>query len=177
MSRSPHFFVERFNPKIEQYELQHPYIPYIWNYGETDLVPADLFPYNACHDLFSILDNENFSNDFPDMNGIHKGLPKDVCSYIKNSYDKYCDENWKPLVYHITYADMYIYLLKHPTVFDYDTMDEASYNLKEGEEIKPIYTDNPVKQLKDRIDAFMEVYDDWSWKNDYSYIRIVYWIN
>ena len=177
MSRSPYFFVERFNRYTGKYELQH---PIIWNEEHTKQVLADLFPYNGCHDLFSIVENKNIG-DIPDMKGIHAGLPKDVCQDIYDSYHEYDEEDNKfsymPTAHWFTYADMYIYCLEHPKVIDYEAMDEACYNtVDNNEEIEKIYTDTPMKTLKNRVDAFMEVMDGWDWEDDYSQIRIVCWI-
>lgn len=168
MSRSPYFFVERFDNNTGKYELQH---PIVWNYNHTKQEPADLFPYNGCHELFSILEEH-------EMNGVHAGLPRDVCEDIYKAYhaeDEYEGENYIPTAHWFTYADMYIYCLEHPKVIDYEAMDEAHF-LQNDEKIEYIYTDTPMMTLKNRVDAFMEVMDGWDWRNDYSQIRIVYWI-
>lgn len=173
MSRSPFFFVERPDRNTDKYEMQH---PIIWNYNHTKQEPADLFPYNGCHDLFSIV--ENNAGDFPSMHGIHYGLPKDVSVEIKNIYNEHCykiDEKrtYIPAAYWFTYADMYIYCLEHPEVSDYEAMNEAYYN---NESVTKIMKPTPLMALKERVDAFLEVMDGWDWRNDYSQIRIVYWI-
>ncbi len=107
MSRSPYFFVERFDKNTGKYELQH---PIVWNYNHTKQEPADLLPYNGCHELFSILEEQ-------EMNGIHAGLPKDVCEDIYKAYHKDDEyEGYMPTAHWFTYADMYIYCLEHPKV-------------------------------------------------------------
>lgn len=166
MSRSPYFFVERYNEKTDRYELQH---PYIWNYDHSKLIPADLFPYNGCHNLFSIVEQKE--TGFPQMNGIHRGLPKDSALEIEKEY-KDCydiedmeDEHfWHPSIYWFTYADMYIYCLEHPQVRDYESEEDEAMQ------------SNPIFTLKERVDAFLKVMDGWDIKNDYSLIRIIYWI-
>lgn len=165
MSRTPYFFLEKFNSVKNCYEPCH---PYIWNHEATELVPADLFPYNGCHDLFSIV--ENRESDFPKMYGIHKGLPRDISTDVKNEYKKIstdCGYNpMNPIVRWFTYADMYIYLLKNPTVLIKDYNDEEQS------------IDNPIKLLKSRIDSFLDVTnEDWDWREGYSRIRVVYWID
>lgn len=170
MSRSPNFFVERFNKYTNKYELQH---PIIWNWDHTKQITADLYPYNGDHDLFSIV--EENGNNFPSMNGIHIGLPENVSEDIRKRFDEYSYDikaRW------FTYADMYIYCLEHPEVKDYDAIEEAYYYAQEGEKVdENIMMPNPLRGLKDRVDAFFEVMDDGSWKDDYSQIRIVYWID
>ena len=170
MSRSPYFFVERYNKHTNKYELQH---PLVWNWEHTDRVAADLFPYDGCHELFSIVEGENY--DFPQMRGIHGGLPDETCEEIQKAY-KDCSYDWDiegekhtytPNAHWFTYADMYIYCLEYPIVPDY----EAEYD--EGP-LKTIPT--PLKSLMDRVDAFLEIMDGWDWRDDYSRIRIVYWI-
>lgn len=181
MSRSPFFFVEKFNFDTGKYELQHPIVK-SYNYkGELKEHIADLFPYNGCHDLFSIVEE---TGDLPRMRGIHKGLPDGVCEEIKKSYDDCCFEIegcddkkhlYTPKVRWFTYADMYIYCLEHPETVDYEAMDEAYYD-KEGKPEK-IMKPTPMKSLKDRVDAFLEVIDSYGlWEDYFSSIRIVCWI-
>jgi hypothetical protein len=116
------------------------------------------------------------------MRGIHCGLPKNVATEIKEAYDHFYYETgysgekhlYTPTAHWFTYADMYIYCLEHPEVIDYEAMDEAYYN---GEkENKKIMMPTPLKTLMNRVDAFLEVMDGWNWRDDYSQIRIVYWI-
>ena len=155
--------------------MQH---PIVWNYNHTKQEPADLFPYNGCHNLFSIVENNGTGNDFPTMRGIHRGLPENVAAEIKEAYDHCCYETeyavkkrlYTPTVRWFSYADMYIYCLEHPKVIDYEAMDY------EGENTEKIFMPTPMKQLKERVDAFLEVMDGWDWRDDFSQIRIVYWI-
>jgi hypothetical protein len=168
MSRTPMFFVERFDENTGKYELQH---PIVWNYDHTKQIHADLFPYNGCHDLFDIVEESSK----PQMRGIHHGLPDNVSTEIKESYNKQYKNAtmmaFTPDVRWFTYADMYIYCLENPKVLDYEAMDMQ----REGEE-KEIFMPTPMEMLKKRVDAFLEVMDYWNWRDDYSLIRIVYWI-
>lgn len=181
MSRSPHFFVERFDRNTNKYELQH---PIVWNYDHTKQVLADLFPYNGCHDLFSIVEGGVCGDDFPAMRGIHSGLPENVAAEIKKDYNDSCYEIeyenekrlYTPKVRWFTYADMYIYCLEHPEAPDYEAMDKAYYSGEEENPPKKIMMPTPLKSLMNRVDAFLEVMDGWDWRDDYSQIRIVYWI-
>ena len=163
MSRTPYFFVEKFNSDKGCYELCH---PYVWYCDNTELIPADLFPYNGCHDVFSIV--ENCGQDFPKMYGIHKGLPLSVSKEVRDAYIRVsavCEYNpTSPIVRWFTYADMYIYLLKNPTVLIRDDDEEQSI-------------DNPIKKLKLRVDSFLNIVnDDWDECDGYSRVRIVYWM-
>ena len=178
MSRTPYFFVERYDKYTEKYELQH---PIVWNYNHTEQERADLFPYNGSYDIFSIVEGADM---FPRMNGIHTGLPNNSCEEIIKAFDNCCyeysdgerDSLYSPNVKWFTYADMYIYYLQHPNTIDYEAMDETYLDAKEGEEVKPIMHENPIALLKKWIDAFLEVTDGWNWSDDYSLIRIVFWI-
>lgn len=181
MSRSPYFFVERPDYHTGKYEIQH---PIVWNYDHTKQVMADLFPYNGRHNLFSIVEN-NGEEDFPTLRGIHHGLPENVSKEIKEAYNLCCFETeyagekhlYTPTVRWFSYADMYIYCLEHPEAPDYEAMDEVYYaGEEEGNPPKKIMMPTPLKSLKDRVDAFLEVMDIWDWRDDYSQIRIVYWI-
>lgn len=171
MSRSPYFYVERFDRNTNKYELQH---PIVWNYNHTKQEIADLFPYNGNHDLFSIVEQ---NGDFSEMHGIHSGLPMNVSTEIEQSYNNCCEtisvkgeeRTFSPTVRWFTYSDMYIYCLKNPKVLDYEAMDMQP-------DEKEIFKDNPMMGLKERIDAFLSVMDSWGWEDDYSLIRIVYWI-
>ena len=172
MSRSPFFFVERFDRNTGKYEMQH---PIVWNYNHTKQEPADLFPYNGCHDLFSIVE-DNSHDGLPEMRGIHQGLPENVAKEIKEKYDQCCYETeyanekhiYTPTVRWFSYADMYIYCLEHPEVIDYVEYEE--------ENAEKIFIPTPMEKLKKRVDAFLEVMDWWDWQDDFSQIRIVYWI-
>ena len=55
-------------------------------------------------------------------------------------------------------------------------MDELYYNEKEEDPSKKIMMPTPMNTLKRRVDAFLEVMNDWDWRDDYSLIRIIYWI-
>lgn len=169
MSRTPCFFVEKYNVKEKKYELQH---PYVWDWNHTKLVEADLFPYNGCHDMFSIVEDEA-NGIYPEMKGITYGIPDDACPEIKAEYEKYNDYNTKPTVRWFTYADLYIYLLEHPKVKNYDRWD-CDGNEDESE---PEETDSPLFTLKKRVDTFLEVTNDFGIYDSYSLIRIVYWIS
>ena len=118
------------------------------------------------------------------MRGIHYGLPENVAAEIKEAYDHCCYETeyagekhlYTPTARWFSYADMYIYCLEHPEAVDYEAMDEAYYNGKEEDPPKKIMMPTPLKSLMNRVDAFLEVMDGWDWRDDYSQIRIVYWI-
>ena len=174
MSRSPYFFVERYNEKIKGYELQH---PLVWDYNHERRVLADLYPYNGSHDLFSIVEGNSYPN-FPDMTGIHIGVPEDSCKEIKRKYEACCFSDGKhelrPNARWFNYLDMYVYCLENPTAPDYDAMDEAAYYAGGNEKIETITKPTPLLSLKNRVDMFLEVMDDW-WREDRSRVRIVYW--
>jgi len=159
MSRSPFFFVERFNKYTNKYELQH---PKVWNYNHTKEELADLYPYNGNHELFSIVEETGY---FPKMQGIHLGLPNDVSEKIKTEFEKCQEDDFTAVrARWFTYADMYIYFLKNPSITVNEDEDE---NKNET---------NPIQSLMDRVNCFLEVMDEWDWEDDYSLIRIVYWI-
>lgn len=176
MSRTPYFFVERPNPNTGKYEMQH---PIVWNRSHTKQEPADLFPYNGHHDLFSIVENSNIGNDFPTMRGIHCGLPENVADEIRKVYNDCSSENGHaPTARWFSYADMYIYCLEHPEAIDYEATMEIYYDDDSDKEdsSKKIMMPTPMKALMDRVDAFLNVMDSWDWRDDWSQIRIVYWI-
>ena len=165
MSRTPVFYLERYNSNLKAYERV---APLVWNNEHTEREPAALFTYNACIDLFSILEQNSYHNEFPDMDGIHSGLPDDVSEEIKKEYLEQMEDVCHPNPHWITYADMYVYYLLHPEFIDYENTED--YN-------NPITIDNPISLLKTRVDSFLEVTDPYdSWVDEKSTIRIIYWI-
>jgi hypothetical protein len=122
--------------------------------------------------MFSIIEKNSYG-EFPDMKGIHAGLPVGVCDEIQQAY-KDCswddkEHTYEPKARWFTYADMYIYCLEHPTVTSYEE-NEYDDGFKTKTEPTPLIT------LKNRVDAFLEVMNEVGWEDDYSLIRIVYWI-
>lgn len=182
MSSTPYFFVEKYDLKEDKYKLMH---PKVLSYNGKEWETADLFPYNGCHDLFSIVLGRA-GNSFPELQGIHQGLPPNVCPEIQKEYDDLTYEQEfeitkekkviTPNAHWITYADLYIYYLKHPETIDYDAMDNALWKAKDNETVEEIMGPNPIKTLLDRVNTFMNVMEAWDWSNDYSFIRIVYWV-
>lgn len=113
MSRSPYFFLEKIKSD-----------------GSTELVDIrtkkymdrrqDLFPYNGCHSLFSIVEQTATDEEYPKMAGIHRGLPFNVNPLIRAEAE-YLDLdgcNIKPRWF--LYSDLLLYLTKYPKVKDID---------------------------------------------------------
>jgi hypothetical protein len=155
MSRSPFFFLERINPTTGQAEFVE-----IQASKKGELVSVDLFPYNGCHGLFSIV--EERIGDYPEMVGIQSGLPFGASPRIKSEYENCkeygCKMRW------FNYSDMVIYALKYPKVKEVDDEGEITFE------------DNPIFILKNRVDAFIDLWDAWNGE-DKSLYRIVYWID
>lgn len=159
MSRSPYFFLEKIKSD-----------------GSTELVDIrtkkymdrrqDLFPYNGCHSLFSIVEQTATDEEYPKMAGIHRGLPFNVNPLIRAEAE-YLDLdgcNIKPRWF--LYSDLLLYLTKYPKVNDIDD---------NGRRVK---IDNPLFTLKNRIDCFIGIWDDgWDDEDDNNLYRIVYWID
>lgn len=157
MSRSPYFFLEKIKSD-----------------GSTELVDIrtrkhmdtrqDLFPYNGCHGIFSIVEQTVTDEEYPKMAGIHRGLPFNVNPLIR-AEAKYLEGcNIKPRWF--LYSDLLLYLTKYPKVKDIDD---------NGRRVK---IDNPLFTLKDRIDCFISIWDGgWDDEDDNNLYRIVYWID
>lgn len=158
MSRSPFFYLEKYNPETDTYELVEPYVRD--SKDDSHWTPADLFPYNGTHELFEIIEHAQ-------MNGIHRRLPPKVSEVIsmelfegiedgETTPNERLDEEDRreKSVRWFTYADMEIFVLKHPR-----------------------HSENPMFALKRRVDAFLEVCYPWGeWEDEKSFIRIVCWI-
>lgn len=180
MSRSPFFYLERYSKTRAQWEEIS---PHIYDKERKTLIPADLWPYNGTHDLFDLLEGDSIEH-FKEMHGIQtvtsmnefKHLSAEVqkelldilqeryeyiCSYGAEQDKKYVDEHSEPsiddlpIIRYITYADLLIYCLQNDSTFEI----------------------NPVQALADRVKMFMDINDPWRmWQDDYSNIRVVYWI-
>ena len=159
MSRSPYFYVEVYDNKENKWLYVD---PLVWNYDRTKRVVADLWPYNGTHELFQLLGVEGGCS-IPEFNAIQMGLPVDCCPEIRDAFhhEEFCPK-W------FTCADAEIYYLKNPKVPDYwEEPDEETGELP--------MTDNPIKSLLDRVDAFLEVWDEFDEYKEYpSGIRIVF---
>lgn len=113
MSRSPYFFLEKIKSD-----------------GSTELVDIrtkkymdtrqDLFPYNGCHSIFSIVEQTATNEEYPKMAGIHRGLPFNVNPLIRAEAEHL--ENCKSLEScrikprWFLYSDLLLYLTKYPKV-------------------------------------------------------------
>lgn len=158
MSRSPFFYLEKYNFETDTYELIEPYVRD--SKDDSHGTPADLFPYNGTHELFEIIEHAQ-------MSGIHRRLPPKVSEAIsmelfegiedgETTPNERLDEEDRreKSVRWFTYADMEIFVLKHPH-----------------------HSKNPMFALKKRVDAFLEVCYPWGeWEDKKSFIRIVCWI-
>lgn len=165
MSRSPFFYLEVYNNEENKWLYVD---PLVWNYNRTKRVPADLWPFNGTHELFDILgvDSGVCSCDF---DAVRSGLPPDCNEEIAKVFKPEQDDEYGiyPHAHWFTYADMEIYLLKKPKV-------EAIYEEPDEDGNIPMM-DNPMFGLKNRIDAFLEVWDDMGIYYRYpSDIRVVF---
>ena len=159
MSRSPFFYLEVYDSRENKWLYVD---PLVWNYNRTKRVPADLWPYNGTHELFQVLGVENGCT-CPEFSSIIHGLPHDCCEEIKDAFN---NEHYSPKWF--TYADAEIYYLKHKEVDDF----WAEPDEETGEMPK---VENPIKGLLDRVDAFLEVWDDMGIYMEHpSQIRIVF---
>lgn len=157
MSRSPYFFLEKIKTD-----------------GSTELVDIrtvknmdtmqDLFPYNGCRGIFSIVEQTATDEEYPRMAGIHRGLPFNVNPLIKAEAKQLEEYDVKPRWF--LYSDLLLYLTKYPKVKD---IDDNGHRVK---------IDNPLFTLKNRIDCFISIWDGgWDDEDDNNLYRIVYWID
>ena len=76
-------------------------------------------------------------------------------------------------------ADAKLYLNENPKVLDADAMEE--YWIKSEdlpyEEVPEEWRDNPLKLLTDRVENFLNIWNDfWKFDNSWSDIRVVCWL-
>ena len=178
MSLSPYFYLERWNSKKNCYEKINLYRKAGRFASEKEKArgfeEVDFWPWNGTHDLFSLLGTASRSGDYDSIEGVHKGIPPMVSEEVKAKIDSFFDkDNLYQLgaegsVCWITLADLYIEMLKHPKVVDYN---------EEWEEGEKKYKDTPIKELIDRIVSFIEFADDiYLPEENRSLIRLVYWV-
>lgn len=178
MSRTPNFYLEKYNHKEHKYELLHPLVP---NWNKTKMEYADLFPFNGCHDLFAILEGRD---GYFHTEAVHGGLPHDAGEEMQKIYKDHCyesdyrtDDEGNPVIdspdaNYFNYADLLLYYKNHPKVrnYEYDPEDPDD----EGKE----FIESPIYGLIVRIKAFIEIMDWWSdadiCPSDY---RIIFWID
>ena len=167
MSISPFFFLEKLDRQTNKWELWH---PRIFTGGIPLVEVADLYPYNADHDLFDIIRERSAA--FPHMVGIRQeaGLYSTLSDEVREEYNEMwedmkatgCELSDLKAPYIFTYADMLIYCARYPSIVDSD-----------GETIH-----NPMLRLIKRVKCFAEVLDPFDdWEEQQSEIRVVCWFD
>ena len=163
MSRSPFFYLEKYNIEKNVWEV---YSPYEYSKWHDKIVRIDFWPWNGTHDVFNALTIDG-------MNGIHNGLPNDVSEEVLKVY-KECES---PTAHWINYADIYINALEEPEVEDYD--EEAMYDPDKDEDVyttKKKMIPSPAVVLRDRVKQFIDILDSFGIDDSKIDYRIVYWI-
>lgn len=177
MGAYPYFYIEIFNHNSNEWEKYD----VLTKNKNGKYVPADLWPWNGSHDLFSIVGLED-SYDFPKFTAIHEGFPVNASDEMYKEYGKFEEENfmgsYMPSVKWFNLADAMLYIEKNPTVKDIDAMEETWYAAGdiEWKDVPVKTTDNPLKHLVDRALAFLEAANEfryWEWK--LSDVRIICW--
>lgn len=164
MGRDIHIHLVKFNRKKDEYE-------------EVELYRKDGDSYHNAYlytgrdyELFDIL-NGREDDYFPCRAIYLKNLPVTLqeeinrCQNISGYYD-FCEANL---------ADVKFYLKNHPKVRDWEYSCDDD-NEEEWE--KEAWKDNPVASLIERIEHFIDFFDDyWDWESSYSDVRIIYWFD
>lgn len=175
MGACPYFYIEIFNHNLNEWEKYD----VLTKNKNGEYVPADLWPWNGSHDLFSVVSLES-SYDFPTFTAIHEGFPVNASNEMYNEYGKFKSDinSQMPSVKWFNLADAMLYIDKNPVVEDTDAIEEtwaAAGDIK-WEDVPVKAMDNPLKSLVDRALAFLEVADEfryWEWKP--SDVRIIAW--
>ena len=165
MSRTPHFFLEKYNH--EEGEWQSLILYKRDSSGE--MIETDFFPYNTSRDLFNLLEDSDSElrgiRVLKDIYELGQQALNEISEWQEDRIDylSLFDNNPSPvktvdppLVRVITYADLLIYSLQKTETFD----------------------SNPVDFLIKRIETMLSVNDPWRWwEDERSDIRIAYWID
>ena len=163
MSRTPYFYLEKFNPKTNKWEV---YLPYIKN-DKGEFKQIDFWPWNATHEIFNAFTYNYLSN--PSINGVHKGLPYNVSDEVKE-IAKHFEEGYT--FQWISYADICCEALRVPQVED----PEWEYDEDGNDTVITKMIDSPAVKMKKRIDEILSIMDDWWVEENRIYYRIVYWV-
>lgn len=176
MSASPFFYIEKFNRKTNKWEEVRLFtLPDVYSTKEekeAGYAAVDVWPYNGTHEIFGMLGAEHSYGD--PIDGIHTGLPFDVSETIAARYKNIIENDIyeRDPAHYVTLANLKIAYLKKPNVIDYD---EYWIGVDEEDNDKRPMKENPIKDLIDRIETFVELSGDW-FADDPSDIRLVYWL-
>lgn len=181
MSRTPYFYVEKYNINTNLWEKQALYTM------NKDGKPTeiDFWPWNATYDVFNIINHTG--NDFPEFVGICHIFPPNASKEVTESYKN----NWwswdnskgeecisKPDAFYFTLADLLLYIKEYPMVKDYEEMEKiwTDDGLK-WEDVPEKTMPNPMSGVATRLINYMEFIDDFglSWQPK-SELRIIGWI-
>lgn len=182
MSRTPFFYIEKYNIETNSWEKQILYT--INRHGETEEV--DFWPWNATHDVFNIINHS--SNEFPEFEGVRHIFPVNASPEVTETYRK-CWNIWhdsngeehisKPNAFYFTLADLLLYIKEYPIVKDYDTMETiwTEDGDTKWEDVPEQTMPNPMSGVATRMINYMEFVDNfWGAFGLKSELRIVGWI-
>ena len=164
MSRTPYFYLEKFNSNSMKWEV---YLPYIKN-DKGEFKQIDFWPWNATHDVFNAF-TSTFGGGAPSVNGVHTGLPYNVSEEVKE-VAKHFEEGYT--FYWISYADLCCEALRVPQVED----PEWEYDEDGNDTVITKMIDSPAVEMKKRVDDILSVMDDWWVEDNRIYYRLVYWV-
>lgn len=173
MSRTPYFYIEKFNRKESKWEKVT-----LYRFSNEEPEEVELWPFNGTHDLFNLLGYEAGFADYP-FEYSHQGLPKDASEEMQKIYNDYFGM-WEgetffvpPTIRWFNYADGLVYLKSHPEVPDYEERDLDFDGSSENKMM-----DNPIKELLDRVESYLDFADDmWGWDMTPSEVRVIYWVS
>ena len=183
MSRTPYFYVEKYNIETNSWEKQ---VLYTMNKNKGNMIEVDFWPWNATYDVFNIVTHKD--RDFPEFTGVRHRFPPNASKEITNSYQN-CWYSWddtegnehisKPDAFYFTLADLLLYIKEYPIVKDYETMEDvwtANSDMK-WEDVPEQTMPNPMSGVATRLLNYMEFIDDfWNAFGHKSELRIVGWI-
>lgn len=164
MSRTPHFFLEKYNHEegIWQSLVLYKKDP------SGEFIETDFFPYNATHDLFDLLEDDDSElrgiRTIKDIYELGQQALNEVLEWQEDRIDYLSMtttdfpivEVDPPQIKAISYADLFIYCLQNSETFE----------------------ENSVDFLVKRIEAILSVDDPWRyWEDERSYIRVIFWID
>lgn len=162
MSRTPHFFLEKYNHDEGEWQSLILYK----REPSGELTETEFFPYNAVHDLFDLLEDSD-----SDLKGIR--VIKDIYELGQQALNEALDWQGARTEY-INYSGDGTLVADPPTVRVITYADLLIYSLQEAE----TFESNPVDFLVKRIEIMLSAYDPWRWwENERSDVRVVYWID
>lgn len=165
MSRTPFFYIEKYNNKTGKYDIVQAFHK---DYLNKEIILADVWPYNGTHDLFDILENNQYG-----VKGIKDGVPVDADEYIAKKYEE-CKGKFEGLPAHWFFWDsLLLSINNNPKVPSYlvDNNDDSDNDSDSENQL----VETPLLPFANRVVGYIDIAETFGFDSSETY-RIIYWI-